>query len=141
MSRVEQFERIRRDRRDKGLSIRELARKHKVHRRTVRAALADAVPPPRKVPDRAAPVTGAYEDTVRGWLTEDLAAPRKQRHTARRVWQRLLEEEGAVLAESTVRNLVVQLRVEIGAGREQVMIARSTRRLRRTKSISASSRP
>ena len=30
MTRVEQFERIRRDRRLEGLSIRELARKHKV---------------------------------------------------------------------------------------------------------------
>ena len=47
-SRVEQFERIRRDARDEGLSIRALAERHKVHRRTVRAALADAVPPPRK---------------------------------------------------------------------------------------------
>ena len=34
-SRVEQFERIRRDARDEGMSIRALAAKHKVHRRTV----------------------------------------------------------------------------------------------------------
>ena len=45
---MEQFERIRRDARDEGLSIRALAERHKVHRRTVRAALADAVPPRRK---------------------------------------------------------------------------------------------
>lgn len=44
-SRVEQFEGIRRERRDDGASIRELAESRKVHRRTVRAALADAVPP------------------------------------------------------------------------------------------------
>jgi len=47
-SRVELFEAIRRDRRIDGLSIRELADKHGVHRRTVRQALANAVPPPRK---------------------------------------------------------------------------------------------
>ena len=59
-SRVEQFEGIRRDRRDAGLSIRQLAAKHQVHRRTVRAALADAVPPPRKTPEREAVAFGPY---------------------------------------------------------------------------------
>ena len=47
-SRVELFEKIRKDRRREGLSIRELAERHGTHRRTVRQALADAVPPPRK---------------------------------------------------------------------------------------------
>ncbi|MGK2854037.1 MAG: IS21 family transposase [Microbacteriaceae bacterium] len=121
-SRVEQFEGIRRGYRDQDMSIRELAREHGVHRRTVRAALGDAVPPARKVPRRAAPVTGAYVEVVRAWLVADLLAPRKQRHTARRVWQRLIEEEGAVIAESTVRNLVAGLRVEITAGHTKVAI-------------------
>ncbi|WP_152231212.1 IS21 family transposase [Georgenia ruanii] len=114
MSRVEQFERIRRDARDEGLSIRALASKHKVHRRTVRQALADPTPPARKVPDRVAPVLGAHVTTVRAWLVADQQVPRKQRHTARRVWQRLVEEEGAVVAESSVRALVAELRREIG---------------------------
>ena len=35
MSRVELYERIRKDNRDEGLSIRALAQKHRVHRRTV----------------------------------------------------------------------------------------------------------
>ena len=119
---MEQFERIRRERRDEGRSIRELAKRHQVHRRTVRAALADALPPARKVPKRAAPMLGVYEGTVRRWLTEDLKAPRKQRHTARRVWQRLIEEEGAVVAESSVRALVAQLKVEVGLARRQVSV-------------------
>jgi transposase len=119
---VEQFERIRRDARDDELSIRALADRHKVHRRTVRAALGDAVPPVRKPPARSAPVLGPYEATIRGWLVEDLTAPRKQRHTARRVWQRLLEEHGAVVAESSVRNLVAQLRVEVSGAKAQVMV-------------------
>jgi transposase len=119
---VEQFERIRRDSRDGGLSIRALAKKHRVHRRTVRQALADAVPPARKRPQRQAPALGPYVDTVRRWLIEDLDAPRKQRHTARRVWQRLIEEEGAGVAESSVRALVAQLKVEIGADRMQVSV-------------------
>ncbi|MPY78938.1 MAG: IS21 family transposase, partial [Actinophytocola sp.] len=119
---MEQFERIRRDHRDEELSIRALADRHRVHRRTVRQALADAVPPARKPPERKAPVLGPFEATIRRWLTEDLTAPKKQRHTARRIWQRLMEEEGAVVAESTVRNVVARLRTEVGAGRAQVMV-------------------
>ena len=60
-----------------------------------------------------APATGPYVDLVRRWLLEDQVAPRKQRHSARRVWQRLIEEEGARVGESTVRNLVARLRIEI----------------------------
>lgn len=47
-SRVELFEQIRRDHRLGEVSIRELADRHKTHRRTVRQALEAAVPPPRK---------------------------------------------------------------------------------------------
>ena len=42
---MKQFESIRRDHRLEQLSIRELARRHKVHRRVVRQALASATPP------------------------------------------------------------------------------------------------
>jgi transposase len=119
---VEQFEAIRRDSRDEGMSIRGLAKRHGVHRRTVRQALADANPPARKPTRRPAPATGPYVDLVRRWLVDDLKVPRKQRHTARRVWQRLVEEEGAQIGESTVRALVARLRIEIGADRCQVMV-------------------
>jgi len=119
---VEQFERIRRDGRDEGLSVRALAVRHGVHRRTVRAALADAMPVPRKVPVRARPVLGVYEATVREWLVADRDVHRKQRHTARRVWQRLVEEKGAVVGESSVRALVAGIRLEIGSGRGLVSI-------------------
>jgi transposase-like protein len=82
-SRVELFAAIRRFERVEGLSIRELARRHGVHRRTVRAALTDAEPPPRKTTTRAAPQLDPYKAAVEEMLTADLSAPRKQRHTAR----------------------------------------------------------
>jgi transposase len=111
---VEQSERIRREHREEGVSIRDLARRHKVHRRVVRQALASAVPPPRKpVESCAQPAIGPHATTVRGWLTEDQAAPRKQRHTARRVWERLGDEHGADVAESTVRRYVRGCRREL----------------------------
>jgi transposase len=58
---------------------------------------------------------GPYEELVRGWLREDRDAPKKQRHTARRVWQRLVEEHDASVAESTVRDFVRQVRAELAA--------------------------
>ena len=68
-SRVELFEKIRRDRRLDELSIRELADRHGVHRRTVRQALADAVPPPRQVyPVRPRPAIDPWVTVIDAWL-------------------------------------------------------------------------
>jgi hypothetical protein len=50
---------------------------------------------------------------VRAWLVADREVPRKQRHTARRVWQRLVAEYGAAVSESTVRAFVAQVNFEL----------------------------
>jgi transposase len=122
-SRVELFERIRRDQRAEGSSVRELAGKHHVHRRTVRQALASAVPPPRRsYPQRPRPAVDPYAELIDGWLLADRDAPRKQRHTARRVWQRLVAEHGASLAEVTVSRYVARRRAELGLDRIEVAV-------------------
>jgi transposase len=112
MSRVELYERIRKDNRE-GLSIRALAVKHRVHRRTVRDALGSSSPPVRKTPEREAPALGPWMMIIRAWLVADREVPRKQRHTARRVWQRLVAEYGAAVSESTVRAFVAQVNFEL----------------------------
>lgn len=116
LSRVDLFERIRRDRRlEPEISQRELARRYGVHRRTVRVALTSAVPPPRKKPSRArAPVLEPAMDWIDAMLREDLSAPRKQRHTARRIYDRLRVEYDFDLAcYSTVCTYVNKRRAEI----------------------------
>ncbi|MFN2536095.1 MAG: IS21 family transposase [Pseudonocardiaceae bacterium] len=115
MSRVELFERIRRDRRlDPQVSVRMLAERYEVHRRTVRQALDSALPPQRKKP----PPRRLLLEPAMGWidemLREDLASPRKQRHTIERIYQRLRFEydfDGA--SYSTVRDYVNARRPQI----------------------------
>lgn len=129
-SRVELFEAIRRDRRLEELSIRQLAERHKVHRRTVRAALASAEPPSRKVPQRAAPKLDRVAPLVDAMLRGDLTAPRKQQHTARRVLARLVDEHDVTdVSYWTVRDYVArrrpQIQAEAGRVLEQVFVPQS----------------
>jgi transposase len=116
-SRVELFEEIRRDaRREDEVSIRGLADRYGVHRRTVRQALASAQPPPRKTPARAAPKLDPVKALIDAMLREDLDAPRKQRHTARRVLARLVDEHDVTdVTYSTVRDYVHVRRPQIWA--------------------------
>ncbi len=119
-SRVELFARIRRDARVEGLSIRELSRRHGVGRPTVRQALAQAEPPVRKPRVRTAPRLDVFKLAIDEMLRQDLDGPRKQRHTARRVFARLAEEHDATdLSYSTVRDYVRRRRpqIDVEAGR------------------------
>ena len=127
---AELFEAIRRDKRlDESLSIRGLADRYGVHRRTVRQALASATPPQRKVPVRPAPVLDPAKPLIDAMLREDLDAPRKQRHTARRVHARLLDEHKVEVAYSTVRDYVrgrrPQIWAEAGRAVEQAFVPQS----------------
>lgn len=119
---MELFEQIRKTHEREGLSVRALAERFGTHRRTVRQALLSALPPPRKVQRRVAPALGPWKPTIDRWLAEDRAMPKKQRHTARRVWERLVAECGADVAESTVRRYVREARRQIGVAIAEVSV-------------------
>jgi transposase len=59
---------------------------------------------------------------IDAWLVADKDVPRKQRHTARRVWQRLVAEHGATLSEVTVSRYVARRRVELDLVHTEVFI-------------------
>lgn len=114
-SKVELFEQIRRAHEQEGQSIRALSVRFSVHRRTVRQAIAQALPPPRKTPEgRPAPQLGPHRATIDAWLEADLRAPVKQRHSARRIFQRLVDEHGAEVSERQVRRYVRARRRALG---------------------------
>ena len=129
-SKVALFEAIRRDDRVERLSVRALSDKYRVHRRTVRQALSNAVPPGRKTLVRAAPKLAPAKGLIDAMLMLDLTAPRKQRHTTRRVLARLVDEhELTDLTYSAVRDSVAKRRPEIwaaaGKGLEDAFVPQS----------------
>ena len=109
------FEEIRREH-EFGLgTIQGVARKFGVHRRLVREAIGQAVPTLRMPPARERPRLGPVVDLIDAILQADPAAPRKQRHTAHRIYPRICQERTeCVVAESTVREYVRQRRGELG---------------------------
>jgi transposase len=115
LTKEELFRRIRRYAVLEELSIRGLARKHGVHRRLVREALTTAEPKPRRQPVRRSPRLDPVKKTIDEWLRADLTAPRKQRHTARRIMTRQAEELDTVVPYSTVRDYVTMRRRQIAA--------------------------
>jgi transposase len=126
-TKVELFDRIRHDSWREGLSVRALARKYGVHRRLVRDALSRAEPGPRKTPERRSPRLEPFKEIIDGWLRADLDAPRKQRHTVKRIHARLLEEHDAAgVSYSAVRDYVSrrrpEIRIEEGRGPARVFV-------------------
>ena len=99
------FAAIRRDAQD-GHSIRALAARHRVHRRTIRQALAGPVPPRRKTPQRTSALNRLH-DPIMAMLTAEPGL------TVRQVWERLLDEHDAGISYATVRDYVIRLRAGI----------------------------
>jgi transposase len=114
------------------MSGRALERKYQVGRRTVAKALVSAWPEPRKkLPPRPTRLD-AYRPLIDQILRADLDAPRKQRHTAKRIFDRLVaEHDASEVSYGMVRAYVAQrrpeIRVEAGHGPPAAFVPQSHR--------------
>jgi transposase len=104
---VELYGRVRHACHIEGLSQREAARRFGIHRNTVRKMLAFAVPPGyRRATPPPRPKLGAFTAIIDQILAADRSAPPKQRHTAKRIFDRLRTEHGYAGSYTSVKAYV-----------------------------------
>lgn len=122
MLRMAQYEYIRTAHRFYCKNISEIARATGHSRNTIRKALINEASGYRSRQYQAFPVLGEYLELIDRWLTEDKSRPKKQRHTARRIYNRLMHEHGFKGAESTVRKYVREAKARLGINGHQAFI-------------------
>src|SRR5215208_7718704 len=104
---VELYGRVRHACQVEGLSQREAARRFGLHRKTVRKMLAFSVPPGyRRSKPRARPKLDPFTPIIDRILEADRSAPPKQRHTAKRIYERLRDEHAYVGSYTIVKDYV-----------------------------------
>ena len=108
---MEMYTRVRRACMVEGMGIREAAKKFGLHRDTVRKMLRYSIPPiyRRSKPVRR-PTLEPYVGVIEGLLEEDRGVPKKQRHTVKRIFERLREEHGFVGGYTIVKDYVRERR-------------------------------
>jgi len=109
--RVVDLEYIRKKYYVEGWSIRKISRQLGHGRQTIRKALASSkIPQYQLEVERCCPVMDPYRGIIAAWLEADQDAPKKQRHTAKRIYDRLVAEYDFTGSDSTVRKFVRKLR-------------------------------
>ena len=123
---VDLFEAIRREYEFGVGTVQGVARKFGVHRRMVREALEKAVPAEKPPAKRPRPRLGPVVDFIDMILEADRKAPRKQRHTAHRIYVRITQEhQEAQVAESTVRQYVRERKRALGLLARETFVPQS----------------
>jgi transposase len=119
---VEQYEYIRIAHRIYGKKIKEIARDTGHSKNTVKKALRGEYRGYNVRMRQAYPVLGPYISIIDSWLRADKERPKKQRHTAKRVYDRLCYEHGFEGSSRTVRRYVHDARRRLGLNADQVFI-------------------
>jgi len=119
---VDQYSYIRTAHRVYGKKIREIARDTRHSRNTVKKALRVEYSGYSARETQPYPVLGLYVDIIDRWLKGDKDQPKKQRHTARRIYDRLCHEHGFKGSERAVRRYVSDAKKRLGLGVGEVFI-------------------
>jgi len=110
---VDQYKVIRHLYAVEGQSIRSISKTLGISRNTVKRYCLGEILPWEKRPKAERPkkvITEDVKEFVNQCFEQDKLAPKKQHHTARRIYERLRDEKGFMGAEPTVRYLVSRLR-------------------------------
>lgn len=119
---VPQYDYIRTAHRVYGKSIKQIARETGHSRNTIRRALKGEYSHYKPRAQQPYPVLGPYLSIIDGWLKEDQDRPRKQRHTATRIIQRLKKEHGYTGGASTVSRYVREAKLRMSLGKQRAFI-------------------
>jgi len=114
MIRMDQYGYIRTAHRVYKKSIKQICRETGHSRETVRKVLRSEPFGYSSRTTQPYPVLGPYLSVIDQWLEEDKNRPKKQRHTARRIYDRLVREHGFTGGRSTVRHYVRAAKVRLG---------------------------
>jgi len=125
-AKVELFEQIRLEYEFGVGTIQGVSRKLRVHRRLVREAIQSAIPARRKKTERLRVKMAPAAEFIDAILEADRKSPRKQRHTAKRIWERIRAEvPGCTAAERTVRQYVEHRKEALGLTRRETFVPQS----------------
>ena len=122
MLRVAQYECIRTGFRVYGLTKAQLARETGHSRNTVRKVLQEEYTGYTKRSHQPYPIVGPFMEVIDSWLEDDKERHSKQRHTARRIYHRLVKEHDYQGSETTVRRYVRQAKARLGLGGQKAFI-------------------
>ena len=106
---MERWNKIRMQVERQGVSIREIQRETGLHFKTIKKILAHPAPLPFDCPERPKPKIGRYLERISSILDADKDVPKKQRHTAKRIFERI-QEEGYTGGYTAVKDVVRDLK-------------------------------
>jgi transposase len=111
---MDHYELIRTAHRVYGKNISEIVRETGHARNTVKKALRGEFSGYTARQSQSSPALGPYLAIIDDWLQQDTMQPKKQRHTAHRIYERLVEEHDYSGSEPTVRRYVREAKARLG---------------------------
>ena len=108
---MEQWARVRRKILIEKRSKRSVMKEEDLHWETLQKMLAHSVPPGYQRTKKPERKIDAYRDWIAEVLKSDMKVPRKQRHSAKRIWERLREEHDFDGGYTVVKEVVAELKV------------------------------
>ena len=117
---MNQYDLIRTAHRVYGKNVSEIARETGHSRNTITKALAGAYARYTPRQSQPYPVLGPYREHIEAWLEQDKGRPKKQRHTAHRIYERLVAEHAYPGSEPTVRRYVREAKARLGLNGQAV---------------------